>query len=79
MKLQITITDEEQKLLAKRAAVLGYDVTKFAKFLLSHEAMKVSEVPTYKMSEAAEVRTRKAIAEDQAGKTKKWIFGKYGN
>ncbi len=79
MKLQITITDEEQKLLARRAAVLGYDVTKFAKYLLSHEAMKISEVPTYKMSEATEVKTLEAIEEDKDGKTKKWTFGKYGN
>ncbi len=79
MKLQITITEEEKNLLAQRAALLGYNITKFTKYLLSHEAMKFSEVPTYKMSEEAEKLTIKAIAEDKAGKTKKWVFGKYGN
>lgn len=79
MKLQITITDEEKNLLSQRAALLGFDVTKFAKFLLSHEAMKISETPIYKMSNKAEEITSKALAEDKAGKTKKWKFGKYGN
>ncbi|NCP46918.1 hypothetical protein AUJ42_02360 [Candidatus Collierbacteria bacterium CG1_02_44_10] len=79
MKLQITITDEEQKLLAQRAAVLGYDVTKFAKFLLSHEAMKVVETPIIPFNLQTEDLISRAIADDEAGKTKKWVFGKYGN
>ena len=79
MKLQITITDEEKNLLAQRASLLGYDVTKFAKYLLSHEAMKASETPVFEMSEELEAITLKAIADDEAGKTKKWVFGKYGN
>ena len=79
MKLQITITDEEQKLLAQRAAVLGYDVTKFTKYLISHEAMKAVDVPVVPTNQYIEDMVSKAIAEDEAGKTKKWVFGKYGN
>lgn len=37
-KLQITITGEEETLLRNKAARLGYNVTKFAKFLLSRAA-----------------------------------------
>lgn len=37
-KLQITITDQEKAALKKKAEILGYDVTKFVKFLLSREA-----------------------------------------
>lgn len=70
MKLQITITEEEKKLLAQQAKILGYDVTKYTKFLISHEAMKISQVPVYEMSPKAEAIALKALADDKAGKTK---------
>ncbi len=79
MKLQITITDKERDLLTKRASLLGYTVTKFTKYLLTHEAMKELDVPVFEMSEDVEAITMKAIADDEAGKTKKWVFGKNGN
>jgi len=79
MKLQITITEQEEKLLAQQAKVLGYDVTKYTKFLISHEAMKISQIPVFEMSSDMENSIEKAIAEDKAGLTQKWNFGKYGN
>ena len=79
MKLQITITDEEKELLAQRAALLGYDITKFTKYLLSHEAMKVVETPVVPFDEATESVISRAISEDEGKKTRLWQFGKYGN
>lgn len=79
MKLQITVTDKERDLLAQRASLLGYSVTKFTKYLLSHEAMKEISVPVVPFNQETEDLIDRAIAEDEAGKTKKWIFGKYGN
>lgn len=79
MKLQITITEEEEKLLSQQAKVLGYDVTKYTKFLISHEAMKISQIPVFEMSPKAEAVALKALADDRAGKTKTWKFGQYEN
>jgi len=79
MKLQITITEKERELLAKRASLLGYSVTKFTKYLLSHEAMKEVDVPIVQCNQETEDLINRAIIEDEAGKTQKWVFGKYGN
>lgn len=38
-KLQISLTDEETQLLQEKADLLGYDVTKYAKFILAGEAV----------------------------------------
>ena len=79
MKLQITITDQEEKLLAQKASQLGYDVTKYAKFLLSLEAVKAFQIPTYTSTPDMERSIEKARAEDKAGLTKKWDSNKYGD
>lgn len=71
-KLQLSITDKEQELLAARAARLGYDVTKYVKFLLSQEAYQaVEEIPTYKMDSKLVSQVSGAWDEYKAGKTKK--------
>lgn len=63
-KLQITITDQEEAALKKKAEILGYDVTKFVKFLLSREAYE-------HMKEHAELEkmVKKAHSDHGEGKT----------
>lgn len=55
-KLQITITPEEEALLRRKAARLGYDVTKFVKFLLSREAYEQTQ-----LSDWAKTRVKAAM------------------
>lgn len=75
MKLQITLTEQEGKLLTERANLLGYDVTKYAKFMLAREAMESLSVPTYQMTPEMINTVEKAVKDSEAGKTKKWSFG----
>lgn len=63
-KLQITITGKEKQLLADRAATLGYNVTKFAKFLLSNVAYEQLQENI-----RLEKLMKKSLAEYKAGKT----------
>ena len=79
MKLQITLTEEEGKLLTERAKLLGYDVTKYAKFMLARKAMESLNVPTYQMSPRMASLVDDAIRDDEEGKTKPWKFGKYAD
>ena len=73
IKLQITLTDEENQLLAMRATVLGYDVTKYAKFLLAREAVDSrDEVPVFTASTSMERAIKEANKEFKAGKLKPW-------
>ncbi len=72
-KLQITLTDEETQLLSMRAAALGYDVTKYAKFVLAQDAVEqINAVPIFK----ANARMAKAIKEGREeykkGTLKSW-------
>lgn len=79
-KLQISLTDQETQLLSMRAAVLGYDVTKYAKFVLAQDASEQSTfVPTFKATPKMEKIIRKGLEEYQQGKTKTWVLGKYDN
>lgn len=79
-KLQITLTDQEMNLLASKAAYLGYDVTKYAKFVLAKVADEtLNNVPVFKATSDMEKTIKGAIEEDNAGKTKVWQFGKYDN
>ena len=64
MKLQITITDQEEKLLAERATALGYDVTKYAKFVLGREAFEQSS-----RAKELEGLVREALEDDKKGKS----------
>lgn len=69
-KVQLTLTKEEANLLRLKAASLGYDVTKFIKFLISREAFSVVEnIPTYALSKKAERELQDALGEHRKGKS----------
>lgn len=73
IKLQISLTDEENQLLAMRAASLGYDVTKYAKFLLAKEAVeRLGEIPTFTASPRMDQAVKEAREEYKTGKLKPW-------
>jgi|GEM_PF-1370292 len=69
-KLQITITTKEHDLLQKKATRLGFDVTKYAKFLLTREAFdQFEEAEECKpMTAKIEKIVNKALADFKAGK-----------
>ncbi len=69
-KLQITLTDQETQLLSMRAAVLGYDVTKYAKFVLAKDAIEeVASVPTFEATSKMNLLLKKALKDDNDGKS----------
>ena len=71
MKLQITLTDQEAELMAMRGSTLGYDVTKYAKFLLAQDAAShIAFVPTLKGTMDMKRMVKNAISQYRAGKTK---------
>jgi len=79
-KLQITLTDQEAGLLASRAIYLGYDITKYAKFILAREAEQLlSNIPSFSAGSAMEKLIDNAIAEDVKSETKVWSLGKHDN
>ena len=79
-KLQITLTDQETQLLSMRAAILGYDVTKYAKFVLAQDAAEqLTSAPTFKATPKMERMIKKGLEEYRQGKTKTWILGEYDN
>lgn len=68
-KIQLTLTPQETTLLALQGQSLGYDVTKFVKFLVSREVYSFSsKIPTYKMSKDLEDETEGALKEYKTGK-----------
>lgn len=68
-KIQVTLTPQETTLLSLQGQSLGYDVTKFVKFLISREVYNfASKIPTYKMSKGLENETEKALKEYKTGK-----------
>lgn len=68
-KVQLTLTREEMDALMIKASRLGYDVTKYIKFLISKEAFSiVGDVPVFLLSAKAERRAEKAIKEYKEGK-----------
>lgn len=74
-KLQITLTDQEVELLTSRAAYLGYDVTKYAKFVLAREAEEaLRNVPSFKASQAMERVINTALEEEKQGEVQEWPF-----
>lgn len=79
-KLQITLTDEEGALLSEQAMLLGYDVTKYAKFVLAQKALEqLTAIPTYKATPKMERVIRKDLEEYRRGKTKTRTLGSYGD
>jgi hypothetical protein len=54
-KIQITLTSEEVAALAVRAKALGYNVTRYIKFIVSREAFEaVQSIPVFEMGKALE-------------------------
>lgn len=79
-KLQITLTDREAELLSQRASDLGYDVTKYAKFILAREAESaLRNIPVFKASPPMDKLIVEAVKEDEQGQTKDWPTGSYDN
>lgn len=73
IKIQITLTDEEANILNGKAADLGYDVTKYAKFILAKEAAEaLMSIPVIKASSDMEKLIDQAIKEDLEESTKVW-------
>ena len=71
-KVQITLTPQEATALMFKARTLGYNMAKYIKFLISHEAYSIIEnVPTYQMSVPLEKKTIKALSDYQKGKLTK--------
>lgn len=69
-KLQISLTDQETQLLSMRAAVLGYDVTKYAKFILAKEAVEqITSEPTFTATPRMNLLLKKALKDDADGKS----------
>lgn len=77
-KLQITLTDQEGALLSEQAMLLGYDVTKYAKFVLAQKAIEqLTAIPTYKATPTMERVIRQGLDEYRRGKTKTRTLGSY--
>jgi hypothetical protein len=73
-KIQITLTPEEVAALAVRAKALGYNVTKYIKFIVSREAFEAAQsIPVFEMGEVLEKKTLKALKDHKKGKSKKLL------
>jgi hypothetical protein len=73
-KIQITLTPEEVAALAVRAKALGYNVTKYIKFIVSREAFEaVQSISVLEMGKALEKKTLKALKDHKKGKSKKLL------
>jgi len=69
-KLQIVLTDQETANLNLLAMGLGYNLTRYVKFIIGQKAAAVSEsIPTFRMSEKLEKRAEEVWANHLAGKT----------
>lgn len=69
-KIQITLTPEEVVALSVKSKALGYNVTKYIKFIVSKEAQEVVEdYSTYKMPAKMEKKVLRAIKNNKEGKT----------
>lgn len=70
-KIQITLTPQETTSLSLNP--LGYDVSRFVKFLAGQAALSLSDrVPTFKMSKKLEKLSEKALEEYRQGKLKNY-------
>ncbi len=71
-KVQLTLTTQEAELLSQKAMQLGYNLTRFIKFLISREAInaiKGADIPTFSMSKKAERKGLQALENHRLGKT----------
>lgn len=71
-KVQITLTPEEVSALSFKGKTLGYNVTKYIKFIITKEAYEtVEDFPQLMMSPTLEKKTIKVVEEHNKGKSKK--------
>ena len=69
-KIQITLTPQEVASLSIKSKALGYNVTKYIKYIVTREVEEIiEEYPTYKMSKRLEKITLKALKDHKEGKT----------
>jgi len=71
-KIQLSLTDQETDILSAEAAQLGYNLTKFIKFLISKTSFNITskkEIPEFKMSKKAENITLAALDEYKKDKS----------
>jgi hypothetical protein len=72
-KLQISLTDQENDILAAKAAQLGYSVTKYVKLLLGKtvlENIESADYPTFQLSKKVQKEVEKAHQEYLRGEAK---------
>ena len=75
-KIQLSLTDQETDILSAEAAQLGYNLTKFIKFLISKTSFNIAsrkEIPEFKMSKKAEKISLAALDEYQNNKSARVI------
>ena len=71
-KIQITLTPEEVSALSFKSRSLGYNVTKYVKFIVMKEASSIVEnYPVFSMSQTLEKRTIDALNLHEKGRSKK--------
>lgn len=71
-KIQITLTPEEIAALSMKGKRLGYNATKYIKFLIMREAFSIVEsIPTYPLTQELEEKTLEALKEYRQKKTKR--------
>lgn len=69
-KIQITLTPQEVASLSIKSKALGYNVTKYIKYIVTREVEEIiEEYPTYKMSKRLEKITLKALKDHKDGKS----------
>jgi hypothetical protein len=73
-KLQLTLTPQETELFNYKAAQLGYDLTRYIKFIISKVAetvnTEVEKYPVYELSAKNAKKYAKDLEDYKAGKLK---------
>lgn len=71
-KVQITLTPQEVSALSFKGKTLGYNVTKYIKYIITKEAFDaIEDFPEIAMGPILEKKTIKAINEHNKGNSKK--------
>ncbi len=71
-KVQITLTPEEVNVLSFKGKTLGYNVTKYIKYIVTREAFDaIEDFPELAMGSILEEKTIKALEEHNKGNSKK--------
>jgi len=71
-KVQITLTPEEVSVLSFKGKTLGYNVTRYIKYIITKEAFDaIEDFPEITMGPILEEKTLKAVEEHNKGNSKK--------